>query len=207
MITGYSDRINHALAFAAKHHDTQVRKGTALPYLTRPANVAIILTRYAQPEDTVIAGVLHGVVEGSVRDGFTREELDEWIGAKFGAGVLETTLAVSERRTDDQGVELSPDERKRDAIDRLAAASEASRWVCGADALHSIGTILADLRRTDYPETVWARTSRGREGTIRYYRQICDRLSGLGFGAPILDELRRATDAVEQHGAAAAQSL
>ena len=34
MSTGYSDRINHALAFAAKHHDQQVRKGTRLPYLT-----------------------------------------------------------------------------------------------------------------------------------------------------------------------------
>ena len=45
-MTGYSDRINHAFAFAAKHHDRQVRKGTALPYVTHPANVAIILTRY-----------------------------------------------------------------------------------------------------------------------------------------------------------------
>jgi len=42
---GYSDRINHALAFAAKHHDRQVRRGTRLPYLTHPANVAVSLTR------------------------------------------------------------------------------------------------------------------------------------------------------------------
>ena len=54
-ITGYSDRINHALAFAAKHHDQQVRKGTRLPYLTHPANVAIILTRYNCDETTVVA--------------------------------------------------------------------------------------------------------------------------------------------------------
>ena len=58
-ITGYSDRINHALAFAAKHHDQQVRKGTRLPYLTHPANVAIILTRYGRDEATVVAGILH----------------------------------------------------------------------------------------------------------------------------------------------------
>jgi (p)ppGpp synthase/HD superfamily hydrolase len=45
---GYSDRINHAFAFAAKHHYRQVRKGTRLPYLTHPANVAVILTRYGQ---------------------------------------------------------------------------------------------------------------------------------------------------------------
>jgi (p)ppGpp synthase/HD superfamily hydrolase len=203
MTTGYSDRVNHAFAFAAKHHDTQVRKGTALPYLTRPANVAIILTRYEQSEDTVLAAILHGVVEGSVRDGFTREELDEWIGHKFGRTVLEIVLAVSERRSDDEGVELSPDERKRDAVARLGTAPDAARWVCAADALHSVGTILADLRRTEYPETVWSRTSRGREGTIRYYRSLCDRLAEVGFQAPILDELRRATEAVEQHGAPA----
>jgi len=48
-VTGYSDVINHALAFAAKHHDRQVRKGTKLPYLTHPANVAIILTSGTTP--------------------------------------------------------------------------------------------------------------------------------------------------------------
>jgi (p)ppGpp synthase/HD superfamily hydrolase len=200
---GYSDRINHAFAFAAKHHDTQVRKGTALPYMTRPANVAVVLTRYAQPEDTVLAGILHGVVEGSVRDGFTREELDDWIGAKFGAHVLETALAVAERRSDDHGVELSPDERKADAVERLARASDAARWVCAADALHSASTILADLKRTDYPENVWARTHRGREGTVRWYRQVYDRLVTVGFRAPILDELAETVEALERRGAEA----
>lgn len=200
---GYSDRINHAFAFAAKHHDTQVRKGTALPYLTRPANVAVVLTRYAQPEDTVLAGILHGVVEGSVRDGFTREELDDWIGAKFGGHVLETALAVAERRTDDGGVELSPDERKADAVERLARASDASRWVCAADALHSASTIVADLKRTDYPENVWARTHRGREGTVRWYRQVYDRLVAVGFQAPILDELAETVESLERRGAEA----
>src|SRR3569833_1393465 len=71
MTRGYSDRINHAFAFAAKHHDRQVRKGTRLPYLTHPANVAVILTRYGQDEDTVVAGILHDVIEDCVRDGYT----------------------------------------------------------------------------------------------------------------------------------------
>src|SRR5438067_12220007 len=83
-VTGYSDRINHAFAFAAKHHDRQVRKGTRLPYLTHPANVAIILTRYAQDESTVVAGILHDVIEDCVRDGYTRDMLEQRIGDKFG---------------------------------------------------------------------------------------------------------------------------
>ena len=61
MPPGYSDRINHALAFAAKHHDQEVRKGTRLlPYFTTPANVAIVLTRYGQDDETVVAGELRG---------------------------------------------------------------------------------------------------------------------------------------------------
>ena len=74
-MTGYSDRINHAFAYSAKHHDQQVRKGTRLPYLTHPANVAVILTRYGCNEETVVAGILHDVVEDCVREmseaGFT----------------------------------------------------------------------------------------------------------------------------------------
>ena len=54
-MTGYSDRVNHALAFAAKHHDQQVRRGTRPPYSTQAANLAVILTRYACDEDTVVA--------------------------------------------------------------------------------------------------------------------------------------------------------
>ena len=74
-IRGYSDRINHAFAFAAKHHDRQVRRGTRLPYLTHPANVAVILTRYGRDEQTVVSGILHDVVEDCVRDGYTRATL------------------------------------------------------------------------------------------------------------------------------------
>ncbi len=83
-VAGYSDVINHALAFAAKHHDRQVRKGTKVPYLTHPANIAVILTRYGRDSDTVVAGILHDVIEDCVRDGYTREMLEQRIGDKFG---------------------------------------------------------------------------------------------------------------------------
>jgi hypothetical protein len=33
--------------------------------------------------------------------------------------------------------------------------------------------------------------------------QLCDRLAGVGFDAPILTELLQAVEAVEQHGAPA----
>jgi len=197
-MTGYSDRINHAFAFAAKHHDRQVRKGTRLPYLTHPANVAVILTRYDCDEDTVVAGILHDVVEDCVREGWTREMLEDRIASKFGESVLETVLAVTKRRTDDDGVELSREDVKSDYLERLGAASDAARWVCAADKVHNAGSILADLRRTLDAESVWGRFSGGREGTMAWYRGVRDRLTALGFASPItaeLSELVRQLDA------------
>lgn len=191
--TGYSDVINHALAFAAKHHDRQVRKGTRLPYLTHPANVAIILARYACDNDTVVSGILHDVIEDCVGEGYSREMLEQRIGDKFGGKVLDTVLAVTYRKLDDDGVELSGDDRKEDYLERLAGASEEARWVCAADKIHNASSIVADLRRTVDPETVWNRFGRGRAATGRWYRQVYERLREVGFDAPIMEELDKAS--------------
>jgi len=188
-VTGYSDVINHAFAFAAKHHDRQVRKGTKLPYLTHPANVAVILTRYDRDSDTIVAGILHDVVEDCVRDGYTRDMLEQRIGDKFGEKVLDTVLAVTYRRHDDEGIELSGEDRKADYLERLADASEEARWVCAADKIHNTSSIISDLLRTVDPETVWARFSVGRFGTARWYRKVYERLREVGFDAPIMAEL------------------
>jgi (p)ppGpp synthase/HD superfamily hydrolase len=201
---GYSDRINHAFAFAAKHHDRQVRKGTRLPYLTHPANVAVILTRYGQDEQTVVAGILHDVIEDCVRDGYTRDMLEQRIGDKFGPAVLDTVLAVTQRQVDEEGIELSSEERKDDYLARLAGAPERARWVCAADKIHNGSTILADLNRTIDPDTVWSRFSAGRSGTVRWYRRVYERLRELHFDAPIMAELRAVAEELEQAGATAA---
>jgi (p)ppGpp synthase/HD superfamily hydrolase len=198
-VRGYSDRINHAFAFAAKHHDRQVRKGTALPYLTHPANVAIILTRYDRDDETVIAGILHDVIEDCVREGWTREMLEERIGEKFGAPVLEAVLTVTHRKVDENGVELDREQRQADYLKRLGTADERARWVCAADKVHNGSAILTDLRRTIDPDSVWNRFSAGREGTIRWYRSVYDRLREVGFHEPIVDELGEVADALEHY--------
>lgn len=195
---GYSDRINHALAFAAKHHDRQVRKGTRLPYLTQPASVAIILTRYGQDDDTVVAGILHDVIVDCVRENYSKEMLAQRIADKFGMPVLETVLSITQRNTDDAGVELSTDERREDYLERLAAADERARWVYAADKLHHACTLVADLKRTIDPDSIWSRFVAGKAGTIRWYRRVYDRLRHVGFDAPIMHELEHAVRELEQ---------
>lgn len=196
-MTGYSDVINHAFAFAAKHHDQQVRKGTKLPYLTHPANVAVILTRYGRDEETVVAGILHDVVEDCVRDGFTQPMLEQRIGDKFGPNVLETVLAVTYRRQDEDGIELSSSDKKSDYLERLASASERARWVCAADKLHNASSILSDLDRTFESESIWRRFGGGRAVTVAWYRAVYDRLKEVGFSGEIMEELGRVTAELE----------
>lgn len=203
-VAGYSDRINHALAFAAKHHDQQVRKGTRLPYLTHPANIAIILTRYGQDDGTVVAGILHDVIEDCVRQAYTADMLSQRIGAKFGDDALQTVLAVTYRRLDDDGVELSADERREDFLQRLVAASESARWVCAADALHDASTLVSDLRRTIDPDTVWRRQTGGKDAILQWYRRVYERLAEVGFAGEIMVELGAAVRSLEAWGSVAA---
>ena len=189
-MTGYSDVINHAFAFAAKHHDRQVRKGTKLPYLTHPANVAVILTRYGQDEETIIAGILHDVVEDCVRDGYTWDMLTQRIGEKFGTSVLETVLWVTYRKQDDNGVDLSSAEKKEDYLRRLGAANDRARWVCAADKLHNASSIVSDLKRTLDPAAIWGRFG-ATAATPKWYRAVYERLLEVGFRAPIMQEVER----------------
>src|SRR5205085_10696737 len=112
-------------------------KRTRLPYLTHPASDAVILTRYGRDDQNVVAGILHDVIEDCVREAFTKEMLEQRIGDKFGVDVLETVLAVTHRRVDDDGIELSSEEKRDDYLERLAGANESAKWVCAADKLHN----------------------------------------------------------------------
>jgi (p)ppGpp synthase/HD superfamily hydrolase len=198
-VPGYSDRINHALAFAAKHHDQQVRKGTRAPYLIKPANVAIILARYGRDDDSLVAGVLHDVIEDFVRDGHSTRELEERFGGKFGGRPLEFVLSIVSRRFDDTGVEFSAAERTADHLHRLSAAPENARWVCAANALHNAASLATDLRRTVETDVVWSRTRSGRARTMEWYVALRERLMAAGFTAEIMDELAATIAELERY--------
>ena len=52
-------------------------------------------------------------------------------------------------------------------------------------------TVLADVRRTIDPNSVWSRFTGGRNSTIRWYRRVYDRLKDLGFTGEIMQEFGR----------------
>jgi hypothetical protein len=69
--------------------------------------------------------------------------------------------------------------------------------VKAAELLHGAGTVVANLARTEFPETAWSQIPGGRaEGTTRF-RRFYDRLTETNFRAPIMTELGRMVDELE----------
>ena len=102
-MNGYSDRINHAFAFAAKYHGAVAPAGAGMDYLAHPANVAIILSRYDCDQITIVAGILHHVLEDAVPA--QRAVLERKIADKFGPVVLAVALDALEPKFDRRGGE------------------------------------------------------------------------------------------------------
>ena len=100
---GYSDRINHAFAFAAKYYNALAPVAAGMDFLAHPANVAVILTRYGCEQVTIVAGILHHVLEESPPDQWP--VLEQKIGDKFGPVVLAVAKDALEPKFDRRGGE------------------------------------------------------------------------------------------------------
>ena len=142
---GYSDRISHAFAFAAKHYAARARRGSGLTYLTHPANLAVILARYGCDEVTIQAAILHHLLEENGAS--DRDALEIKIGEKFGSVVLSLVKDVLEPRYDPRGAERPWDAYKLDYLARLGTVTHRALDICAADEIHLCGSIIADVRR------------------------------------------------------------
>jgi guanosine-3',5'-bis(diphosphate) 3'-pyrophosphohydrolase len=157
---GWSLNLERALRWAALAHDGQVRKSSTVPYIEHPLAVAMILDRAGFPEDVVIAGLLHDVVED------TEATLDD-VRSRFGDSVAEIVEGCSEVKLDAQGIKRPWADRKRDHLATLASASTATRAVVLADKLHNLAAIVLDLEEG---RPVWSAFNADRDDVIAYYR-------------------------------------
>lgn len=58
-----TQRYAAALKYALDAHGGQLRKGSAIPYITHPVAVSALLAQFGYSEDLVIAGLLHDTIE------------------------------------------------------------------------------------------------------------------------------------------------
>lgn len=168
--------IHEAIIFAACAHEGQKRKGTNVPYIVHPFEVAQILTDAGGSESLVCAGLLHDTVEDT---GVTLEEIQ----SKFGGEVAALVGLMTEEKS------LSWEDRKQQAIDAVddAMSREAKMLVC-ADKLSNLRSIQRDMDAIG--ESVWSRFRRGKEKQKWYYGTMIERLSCLET-YPMYGELKK----------------
>lgn len=131
-------RIAAAFALAAKVHENQKRKGTAIPYISHPMVVASQVLVWGGTEDQFIAALLHDVLE----DGGV--EYAETIEADFGPNVLRIVKALSDALPK-AGEKKKPwVERKTEYLAHLADADQEVLLVSAADKRHNLSSIRDD---------------------------------------------------------------
>ena len=179
-------RFEEAFRFAAEKHASQTRKRTSVPYISHLMSVAGLVLEAGGDEDQAIAGLLHDVVE----DCGGKPMLEE-VTKRFGTRVAR----IVDGCTDAYTIPKPPwKQRKLDYLALLRNADDDIRLVSAADKLHNVRAILTDHRAEG--DSVWARFSGGREGTVWYYRAVLDILLD-GRPNRLIGELERAVVELE----------
>jgi (p)ppGpp synthase/HD superfamily hydrolase len=164
-VEGYSEKYDEGLRVATVEHGDQTRKGSGLPYVIHPVHVSVILLRHGFSQEAAIAGLLHDVVEDQ---GYRLSEIE----ARFGARVAEMVAALSERKTDADGVQRHWELRKQETLQQLRSASREAVAVKCADTLHNARSFVHDLHQQG-PE-VWQHFNRGPQLQLTYYNQVVE---------------------------------
>lgn len=181
-----TSRFVEALAYATDVHQGQLRKGTAVPYVSHPLAVCSLVLEDGGSEDEAIAALLHDAVE----DGGGRERLDD-IRKRFGDRVADIVWGCSDT---DQVPKPPWKERKLRYIEHVRQASAAVRRVSCADKVHNARAILRDYRLLG--ERLWERFSSSGDETLWYYRELLAAFRGAGSG-PLVEELARVVGELE----------
>ncbi len=178
-------RLDKALAVAADAHRTQLRKGSAIPYIIHPVHAAILLLKYQFPEDAVVAAVLHDVVEDT---DITLGKIEQ----EFGATVAQLVDQVSEKKFAEgtEGKKLPWRVRKQEQLDRLVKADTLAAAVKAADALHNCHSMLRDLHAQG--NALWQRFRGSADDQLWYYTALLAVLRQRLGAHPICAELEAA---------------
>jgi len=163
------ERFEQALAFAAKLHRDQLRKGTDVPYVSHLLAVAAIAIEHGASEGEAIAALLHDAIEDQAGAFGGAAKLKAEIRARFGDEVL----AIVEGCTDAETTPKPPWKPRKEAYLRhLQTASPSVLLVSCADKLHNVRATLSDLAAAPDRDAYWKRFNGGREGTFWYYRSL-----------------------------------
>lgn len=158
--------INKAIAFANIVHEKGKRKGTNIPYILHPMEVAIIVSSMKYDENLICAAILHDTIE----DVYVSYET---IKDMFNKRVADIVKAESEDKS------KSWKERKKHTIDHLREEKDEDiKIVALADKLSNIKSMYKDEKVLG--DKLWERfNEKDKSEQGWYYKGMVDSLSSL----------------------------
>lgn len=184
-----TNRYVAAIEYAARAHDGQFRKGTAIPYVAHLLGVSSLVLDHGGDEEQAIAGLLHDVVEDC---GAAHEER---LRSLFGDRVADIVMACTDGSQELKSREMTPAEkaadwrmRKERYVAHLADAPRDALLVSCCDKLHNARAIVSDLEG-EAGHGVFGRFKAGPAGTLWYYGALAERF--LALQVPPAGELAR----------------
>jgi len=167
------ERISKAIEFAGQAHKDQFRKGTTVPYLVHLLDVLSILLKNGASENLAIAGVLHDVLEDTLR---SKAEVRK----NFGDTVARLVDDASESEKLTKGV--SNEEKKRtwelrksQKIEKVKTSGRDLRLLVCADKLANIRDLVEDIRLNG--ESVWSKFNATKEQEAWYYHEMASAMT------------------------------
>ena len=175
----------NALMLAAQAHDGQVRKGTAIPYITHPVEVAGLVAGYGGDEDQQIGALFHDVLEDCGAEWESRL-------AEYGERVLAIVHGCTDGTPDASGKKAPWRQRKEAYIAHLVHAPADVLLVSACDKLANLRAIRYDLEAIGL--AVFDRFTADMDGVLWYYRKLV--YTFVECGAAPADVLREELSAV-----------
>lgn len=184
---GYSDRVNHAFAFTAKHYLRRAPAAAGMGYLAHPSNTAVILARYGVDETTLVAGILHHVLEETPRAS-ERADLERKIGQKFGPVILAVAREAVAPPADDAAGWIAA---RHALAAHVLSAEPRALDILVADEIHLCGQSISTARRLG-PEYVRHAGRLAVADLVHGHRRVLEALEGRDDWPrrPMLDEYR-----------------
>lgn len=177
------DRLEAAFAYALALHKDDVRKGTAIPYVSHLLNVSGLVLWDGGDQDEAIAGLLHDALEDHPEK-TSRAEIERLFGDK----VASIVAGCSDTPDDYRGGTKPPwRNRKELYLRHLHMADVSTLRVSMADKLDNARAVLSDYRRLG--DELWSRFNAGKEDQLWYYRMLVETFRSAGSDGLLMNEL------------------
>ncbi|CCC57929.1 MULTISPECIES: GNAT family N-acetyltransferase [Caloramator] len=186
-----------ALKIAWDVHKKQLRKGSSIPYIIHPIEVAIILYENGADEELLNAAILHDTLEDTTGN---REELLNKLKNNFSRRTIDLILAASEPLKVKTKEKLTQEEeiktwreRKEHTIEFVKGASRDIKMLICADKLSNIRSTYRDYKRLG--KKVWEKFNAGYEDQKWYYESLVKALEELK-GLKMYDEFKNLVEQI-----------